>query len=357
MIGDRPIWLQVDGGIAPDTAALCREAGADTFVAGSAVFRGGPAAYAAQHRRPARRLRLSVLRRHPFTPSPRRDWTSAGGMRERRRRSSRSPPMKSPAACLPASSSPPAAPPTRCPAAPRAPPPVAGPPYPAGAARSAADFARVAARVEPVAESFCREENAGAPAAWCDFRIRLDTDPRMPPNAFQSQGEDGRPNVTVGASAPRRDAVRRRDRLRAQPRDEPPYRRPHPQAAAAAGARRADPRRPRRRRRQPLRRPRLRPGDQPGHGHRRLSSAPAATRRPTSSRPTRSAPSSPPAPATTPSAARRSSSARRSPTPAARRSSPATPAPRSARPPSPRVAAEIRRQQALGLTPRPGQAG
>ena len=47
MIADRPIWLQVDGGIAPDTLAACREAGADTFVAGSSVFRGGPAAYAA----------------------------------------------------------------------------------------------------------------------------------------------------------------------------------------------------------------------------------------------------------------------------------------------------------------------
>ena len=47
MIGERPIWLQVDGGIAPDTAALCVEAGANSLVAGSAVFRGGPAAYAA----------------------------------------------------------------------------------------------------------------------------------------------------------------------------------------------------------------------------------------------------------------------------------------------------------------------
>ncbi len=46
MIADRPIWLQVDGGIAPDTIGLCREAGADAFVAGSAVFKGGPAHYA-----------------------------------------------------------------------------------------------------------------------------------------------------------------------------------------------------------------------------------------------------------------------------------------------------------------------
>lgn len=38
IIGDRPIWLQVDGGISLDTIEIAREAGADTFVAGSAVF-------------------------------------------------------------------------------------------------------------------------------------------------------------------------------------------------------------------------------------------------------------------------------------------------------------------------------
>ena len=37
-IGDRPIWLQVDGGISLETIEIAREAGADTFVAGSAVF-------------------------------------------------------------------------------------------------------------------------------------------------------------------------------------------------------------------------------------------------------------------------------------------------------------------------------
>ena len=41
MIGDRPIWLQVDGGVTPETAPLCREAGADCFVAGNSVFKGG----------------------------------------------------------------------------------------------------------------------------------------------------------------------------------------------------------------------------------------------------------------------------------------------------------------------------
>jgi len=48
MIGDRPIRLEVDGGINVDTAAEAVAAGADTIVAGSAVFRGGtPEAYRA----------------------------------------------------------------------------------------------------------------------------------------------------------------------------------------------------------------------------------------------------------------------------------------------------------------------
>ena len=38
LIGSRPIWLQVDGGISLETIEIAREAGADTFVAGSAVF-------------------------------------------------------------------------------------------------------------------------------------------------------------------------------------------------------------------------------------------------------------------------------------------------------------------------------
>ena len=39
MIGSRPIWLQVDGGISESTIEIATKAGADTFVAGSAVFR------------------------------------------------------------------------------------------------------------------------------------------------------------------------------------------------------------------------------------------------------------------------------------------------------------------------------
>ncbi|MBV8615933.1 MAG: hypothetical protein JOY66_19485, partial [Acetobacteraceae bacterium] len=38
MIGDRPIRIEVDGGITPETAPLVADAGASVLVAGSAVF-------------------------------------------------------------------------------------------------------------------------------------------------------------------------------------------------------------------------------------------------------------------------------------------------------------------------------
>ncbi|QND53332.1 ribulose-phosphate 3-epimerase [Phyllobacterium sp. 628] len=41
MIGDRPIDLEVDGGITHETSGLAVEAGANALVAGSAVFKGG----------------------------------------------------------------------------------------------------------------------------------------------------------------------------------------------------------------------------------------------------------------------------------------------------------------------------
>jgi len=37
-IGDGDIWLQVDGGVSAETVERCAEAGADVFVAGSAVY-------------------------------------------------------------------------------------------------------------------------------------------------------------------------------------------------------------------------------------------------------------------------------------------------------------------------------
>jgi ribulose-phosphate 3-epimerase len=45
MIGGRPIDLEVDGGITPETAPRVTAAGANVLVAGSAIFKGGAAAY------------------------------------------------------------------------------------------------------------------------------------------------------------------------------------------------------------------------------------------------------------------------------------------------------------------------
>ena len=46
MIGERPIDLEVDGGVTVETAPRVAAAGANVLVAGSAVFRGGENAYA-----------------------------------------------------------------------------------------------------------------------------------------------------------------------------------------------------------------------------------------------------------------------------------------------------------------------
>jgi ribulose-phosphate 3-epimerase len=48
LVADRPIRLEVDGGINPETAGLVAAAGADTLVAGSAIFAEGPDHYAAK---------------------------------------------------------------------------------------------------------------------------------------------------------------------------------------------------------------------------------------------------------------------------------------------------------------------
>ncbi|MDP3339921.1 ribulose-phosphate 3-epimerase [Frigidibacter sp.] len=54
LIGDRPIHIEIDGGVTPVTAPLVAAAGADVLVAGSAVFKGGsvsdPAPYGANIR-------------------------------------------------------------------------------------------------------------------------------------------------------------------------------------------------------------------------------------------------------------------------------------------------------------------
>ena len=52
----RDIWIQVDGGVAPDTIGFAAAAGANTFVAGSSVFKPGvdPAVAIAELREKAR---------------------------------------------------------------------------------------------------------------------------------------------------------------------------------------------------------------------------------------------------------------------------------------------------------------
>ena len=60
MIGDRPIHIQVDGGVTPETAPLVSAAGADVLVAGSAVFKGGSVANPAPYGENIRALRTAA---------------------------------------------------------------------------------------------------------------------------------------------------------------------------------------------------------------------------------------------------------------------------------------------------------
>jgi ribulose-phosphate 3-epimerase len=46
LAGGRPIDIEIDGGVTPDNAEAVARAGANVLVAGSAAFKGGPAAYA-----------------------------------------------------------------------------------------------------------------------------------------------------------------------------------------------------------------------------------------------------------------------------------------------------------------------
>jgi ribulose-phosphate 3-epimerase len=45
MVAGRPIDIEVDGGVTPETAPLVTAAGANVLVAGSAIFKGGAATY------------------------------------------------------------------------------------------------------------------------------------------------------------------------------------------------------------------------------------------------------------------------------------------------------------------------
>ena len=60
MIGDREIHIEIDGGVTPDTVGLVASAGADVFVAGSAVFKGGSAEYPAPYGDNIRAIRAAA---------------------------------------------------------------------------------------------------------------------------------------------------------------------------------------------------------------------------------------------------------------------------------------------------------
>ena len=63
MIGDRPVHIEVDGGVDPNTAPMVVEAGADVLVAGSAVFRGGSVSDPAPYGENIRAIRASLAGR------------------------------------------------------------------------------------------------------------------------------------------------------------------------------------------------------------------------------------------------------------------------------------------------------
>ncbi|MBI1217925.1 MAG: ribulose-phosphate 3-epimerase [Rhodobacteraceae bacterium] len=60
MIGDRPIHIEIDGGVTPETAPLVVAAGADVLVAGSAVFKGGSVANPAPYGENIRAIRAAA---------------------------------------------------------------------------------------------------------------------------------------------------------------------------------------------------------------------------------------------------------------------------------------------------------
>ena len=60
MIGDRPIHIEIDGGVTTETAPFVAPAGADVLVAGSAVFRGGSVANPGPYGQDIRAIRAAA---------------------------------------------------------------------------------------------------------------------------------------------------------------------------------------------------------------------------------------------------------------------------------------------------------
>ena len=61
MIGDRPIHIEIDGGVTVQTAPLVAAAGADVLVAGSAVFKGGSVENPAPYGEAIRAIRAAAV--------------------------------------------------------------------------------------------------------------------------------------------------------------------------------------------------------------------------------------------------------------------------------------------------------
>jgi ribulose-phosphate 3-epimerase len=63
LVGNRPIDIEIDGGITPETAPLVVAAGANVLVAGSAVFKGGTQAAYAENIRAIRQAASAAMAR------------------------------------------------------------------------------------------------------------------------------------------------------------------------------------------------------------------------------------------------------------------------------------------------------
>lgn len=77
-----------------------------------------------------------------------------------------------------------------------------------GSPQTEGDFRVVVRRVEPVAERICREMR---PGANCNFRIIIEDNPNLPPNAYQTLDKSGRP--IIGFTRALFKAMRNRDEL------------------------------------------------------------------------------------------------------------------------------------------------
>jgi ribulose-phosphate 3-epimerase len=60
MIGERPVHIQIDGGVSMETAALVVKAGADVLVAGAAIFKGGSSDHPAPYGDNMRAIRAAA---------------------------------------------------------------------------------------------------------------------------------------------------------------------------------------------------------------------------------------------------------------------------------------------------------